>query len=125
MLRNQPIQIYVPFDTIRDYLLADDAAAALISALAVASDKEVALTKIVASEEPTTIAEIISIFKRIARRAPRIVTSASRMTAVYSRRVQFRSVVAADSAPVPRTSLLVGIAQVMAAERAAYMQGRG
>jgi len=46
-----------------------------------------ALTKIIASEQPTTIAEIISIFRRIARRAPRIVTEREQLTGIYSRRV--------------------------------------
>lgn len=123
MLRNQPVQIYVPFDTIRDYILAADAAVATISALRATGEKRRVLTKIIASESPTTIAEIISNFKRIARRPPRIVTSASTMTGVYSRRIQFRSLVAPQCKRPSSANLLVGIAQLMAAERAAYAQG--
>jgi UDP-glucose 4-epimerase len=125
ILRNRPIQIYVPLDTIRDYIAADDAAAAMVSALRATSEEPGALTKIVASEQPTTIAEIISVFKRIARRGPRLITSAGKLTGIYPRRVQFRSVAAPQSAWVPKTSLLVGIAQVMAAERAAFAHGSG
>jgi UDP-glucose 4-epimerase len=122
ILRNQPIQIYVPYDTIRDYIAADDAAAAMVNALGRASVKPFALTKIIASEHPTTIAEIISIFKRIARRAPRIVTSASQLSCLYSRRVQFRSIVAPESARLAATSLPVGIAQLMMEERANFVR---
>ena len=124
ILRNQPIQIYVPYDTIRDYIAVDDAAAAIIRALEITSKTPRALVKIVASEHPTTIAEIVSVFKRLARRAPRIVTSASKLSALYSRRVQFRSLALPECAKVPKRSLLVGVAQLMAAERSAFVQSR-
>jgi UDP-glucose 4-epimerase len=124
ILRNQPIQIYVPYDTIRDYIAADDAAAAMVATLCTTSEKPRVLTKIVASELPVTIAEIVSIFKRIARRTPRIITSASRLSGLYSRRVQFRSVVLPECARTPTKRLPVGIAQLMMAERAAFVRGR-
>lgn len=123
VLRNQPIQIYVPYDTIRDYIAADDAAAAMVAALRTTSEKPRVLIKIIASEYPATIAEIISIFKRVARRAPRIVTSASRLSALYARRVQFRSV-ALPGGGTSRKSLLVGIAELVAAERAALVRSQ-
>jgi UDP-glucose 4-epimerase len=80
-------------------------------------------TRIVAAELPTTIAEIVSVFKRLARRAPRIVTSANKLGALYSRRVQFRSIVSPKVVARPKTTLLIGIAQLLAAERAAYAGG--
>lgn len=123
ILRNQPMQIYVPLDTIRDYINADDAATSMILALRAISDSPGALIKIIASEQPTTIAEIISIFKRITRRAPRIVTSAGNLTSIYSRRMQFRSIAIPQIVESPKTSLLAGIAKIMAAERAAYVCG--
>ena len=123
IIRNQLIQIYVPFDTIRDYISADDAAKAMIRSLRAQPAARRFLIKIVASERPTTIAEIVSTFKRIVRRAPRIVTSANRLTSLYSRRVQFRSVVLPVAGSVASTSLAVGISQLMIAERAAFGQG--
>jgi len=120
ILRNQPIQIYVPYDTIRDYIAVDDAASAIVRTLLLASQQPGVCTKIIASEKPTTIAEIISVFNRIARRAPLIVTSASKMSSLYARRVQFRSVVMTDGASPVTTSLAVGIAQLMMAERTAF-----
>jgi UDP-glucose 4-epimerase len=122
ILRNQSIQIYVPYDTIRDYIAVDDAAAAMVSALRVTSEKPRVLTKIIASEQPATIAEIISIFKRISRRAPRVVTSASSLSSLYSRRVQFRSVALPECARPPVKSLPVGIAQLMMAERTTFVR---
>jgi len=124
ILRNQPIQIYVPYDTIRDYIAEDDAADAMVGALALACQQPGVCTKIIAAEKPTTIAEIISVFKRIARRAPLIVTSASKLSNLYTRRVQFRSVVLTEGARPMATSLAVGIARLMVAERAAFVRSR-
>jgi len=124
ILRNQPIQIYVPFDTIRDYIAADDAASTIVAALRAISGRSGVFTKIIASEQPTTIAEIISIYKRIARRTPRIVTSASKLSCIYTRRIQFHSIAVPVNERLSRTSLLIGIAQVMAAERSAFARSR-
>jgi len=80
------------------------------------------LIHIVAAEQPITIAEIIATFRRIARRAPLVVTSASPLSKFYLRHVQFRSVDPVESFRL-RTSLLVGISQVMEAERNLYARG--
>ena len=141
ILRNHPVQIYVPYDTIRDYITTDDAAAAMVAAARNTphkmphktpgdtpgdiTRKPRAVTKIIASERPATIAEIVSIFRRLARRAPRIATSANRLSAVYARRVQFRSIVSVGLVAAPATTLAIGIAQLMAAERVALMHATG
>jgi len=117
---NRPIQIYVPFDTIRDYIFVDDAAAAMVAHLSVPDDRPQVTTRIIAGEQPTTIAEIVGAFRRVARRAPRIVTSASKLGALYSRRIQFRSVGLPVPSALPKTSLLIGIAQLLAAERVLF-----
>jgi UDP-glucose 4-epimerase len=122
ILRNQPIHIYVPYNTIRDYIGADDAAEEMVFTLRAISEKPRILIKIIASEQPMTIAMIISIFKRITRNAPRIVTSVSPLSALYSRRVHFRSIVLPICARTPKNSLVVGIAQLIMAERAAYVR---
>lgn len=118
--RNQPMQIYVPFDTLRDYIIAQDAAVIIISTTNLVSGKSGVFMKIIASEQSVTIAEIISTFKRVARRPPRIVTSASKLSGIYSRRIQYRSHFVSIKGPVCSTSLLVGISQVMSAERLSY-----
>lgn len=123
LVRNQPVRIYVPLDTVRDYLAADDAAAALVEALDAAQSGPAVLTKIFASERPTTIAEIVAVFRRIARRAPRIITSASRLSALYPRRMRFASTAARELSRPPEVSLLVGVSEVLAAERALYARG--
>lgn len=125
IVRNQPVQIYVPYDTIRDYIDADDAARVMVAATRAAQRGAPGrcVTKIVASGSPTTIAEIVSIFKRLARRTPRIVRSANRMSALYARRIQFGSVVFPECAGLPSKQLAVGIGQLMAGERRAFVRG--
>ena len=120
LVRNQSVHIYVPFDTIRDYISADDAASAIGAAMHTLSGKPGAFIKIIASEHPATIAEIISVYKRIARRKPRIVSSASKLSSIYTRRIQFRSITVPINGRMLKTSLLVGISQVMDAERSAF-----
>ena len=123
ILQNKAIQIYVPYDVIRDYIAVDDAAAAMVTALRCASETPGAVTKIIASEKPVTIAEIVSTFKKISRRAPRIVTSANKLSSLYSRRVQFQSVVLQECERAPTRSLSVGIAELIMAERIAFAKG--
>ena len=119
IVRNIPVHVYVPLDTIRDYVHADDAAHAMISA-SLAGHPARIVVKIVASEQPATIAEIVSIFKRVSRRFPRIITSARQESSLYSRRIQFRSLTSRRDDGHRDKGLLVGISELMAAERASY-----
>jgi UDP-glucose 4-epimerase len=123
IVRNQPTHIYVPLDTVRDYIAVDDAAAKIVVALASIEGSSSVQLKIVAAEKPTTIAEIILTFKRISRRTPRLITSANCLSPLYARRVQFCSINVPVKALTPRTSLPVGVAQLLSAERSAYVKG--
>lgn len=122
IIRNRPVQIYVPFDTMRDYIDADDAAVAIIGLLRSAGPDAALRMRIVASENPTTIAEIYSIFKRMARRTPLVVRSANRLSQLYSPRVQFRSLQRAEFVRPPGKQLAVGISQLMRAEQMAFIK---
>lgn len=119
LLRNLPISIFVPFDTVRDYLSADDAANQIVVQLAQCPAPGSAQVRIVASEEPVTIAEIVAVFRRVSRRNLRIVTTASPLAGHYSRRLRFRSRFAPAGAVPARTPLAVGVARLLQAERLA------
>jgi UDP-glucose 4-epimerase len=120
IIKNQSVHIYVPLDTIRDYIATDDAASAIVASLCSLRKTPGVFVKIIASEKATTIAEIVSVFKRIARRRPRIVSSASKLSSLYTRRIQFNSVTVPINEKMHKTSLLVGVSQVMDAERSAF-----
>lgn len=121
MIRRKPIQIFVPYDTVRDYITADDAAAEMAATLRMRGLPQVA-TKIVASEQAVSIAQIVSIFKRVMRQTPRVATSASPASALYTRCIKFKSTLPVASQR-DRTSLVVGIAQLIAAERRLFAKG--
>ena len=52
----------------------------------------------------------------------RIFSSTNTSSYLYSRQIRFRCILLTDREPTPRTSLFVGIAKVMAAERLAFAQ---
>jgi UDP-glucose 4-epimerase len=122
IIRNQPVQIYVPFDTIRDYIDADDAARAMLGSASATGQPSGVMLKIIASETPTTIAEIIAIFKRLSRRTPLVVRSANKLSSLYTRRVQFKSIVASAHVKLPGKRLPVGISELMRAEHLAFIK---
>jgi UDP-glucose 4-epimerase len=122
LLRHKPLHIYVPLGTQRDYLHVDDAAWAMVEG---ARQMRTSVAHhIIASEQATKVAEILGIFTRLMRRAPRIVTSAAAAGSVYRPQMTFRS-----EHPImpPRghglTPLHIGIHQVLHAERSALANG--
>lgn len=117
ILRNQPAQIFVPYDTVRDYLAADDAAQAIIETLALSFSLPLVVTKIFASGQPVTIAEIIATYKRLTRQQLRILITSSPLSDLYKRRLAFRSVVPPISRLRAPQSLAVGIARLIEWER--------
>jgi UDP-glucose 4-epimerase len=123
MLRNRPITIFVSFDTIRDYIFSDDAARMVVNALRASRRDAPVVIKIIASEQPVTIAEIISTFRKVERRPPRIVTNASSLSGMYSRCIRFHSVAIPETRSAAKTTLRVGIAKLLAAERLAFVRG--
>lgn len=121
-LKNEPVPLYVPFDTIRDYITSDDAAVTMVAALRENSGNLGCRMKIIASEQPTTIAEIVATFKKLARRSPRIIFSAAEMSRNYPRQIRFQSNLPPLRAVLPKTSLLIGIGRILAAERVRLMR---
>lgn len=55
----QPINIFVPLDTIRDYIYVDDAAIATLGAIASAPSEPESRTLVIASGQPVTIGQLI------------------------------------------------------------------
>ena len=117
ILKNQHASIYVPFDTIRDYIYSFDAAKAMIESSNVLSDELGQTIKIIASERPTTIAEIISLFKNISKRTPRIILSDSYKKNAYNRKVILKSIHQPLKFNFAKTSLLIGISNVYSFEK--------
>ncbi len=113
IILHRPISIFVPFDTIRDYIFVDDAAERSVSMLQnIGPGTTVA---IIASEDSTTIAHIIGIFRHITKLNPRIIRSTNALGDAYPRRVQFRST--KQSTVSRKTPLHIGVSLTLAHER--------
>lgn len=119
MLTRRPIHIYVPFDTMRDYLHVSDAAHDFVNASALVKPGDT-VTKIIASQEPATIATIIGLFRRITRQNPLLVTGTNALGASYPHRMCFSSAILKNSRGTNRIGLPEGIAETFAHERLQY-----
>ena len=106
-LRRQPISIYVPLDTIRDYLFATDAARMVVGAVERreaerrAGVAQTTVTKIFASEVETTVASVLGTWRQILRRPLRVALASDPVGSVQPRTLAFRSRVWPDLRGVP------------------------
>jgi len=142
-----PVRLYVPLDTIRDYIFIDDCAKAIVQCLAsLACIRRGAwsvecetsshaarptlhaprgLVKIFAAEQATSLAQIVSIFSRIAaKRHPKLLRISTPTSNEQPRRLGFRSIVWPNLAGLTKTPLSVGINRVHQHLLDLYRQGR-
>ncbi len=125
LLRRQPVRIFVPLDTMRDYLAVEDAVTMILAGAqqgwgqVMRGGSSSCLTRLVTSEQPTAISELLGIFRRLTRRMPLIVTSSSGPVHLYGRCVRYRSRVLPELQRLVTTPLPLGIAAVLEAERRA------
>lgn len=124
-LRHQPVEIFVPLDTSRDYLFIDDAARDFIdSTQALRAGRERLQIRIIAAERSVTISEIVATFNRLNKRRLRLVCNRNNLSALYAPRVAYRSVSPlAAGRDIYRHTLLEGAAALLRAERLAYIAG--
>jgi UDP-glucose 4-epimerase len=127
LLKGQPAHVFVPLDTIRDYLYAADAADTVVRAMErLGGGPDVApshILKIVASEQATTVGELIGTFRRTAKRPLKVVTGLQEVARQQPSCLQFRSAVWRDVVPAAPVGLLEGIDRVFRHELALYQAG--
>jgi len=130
LIHNVPVHIYVPLDTIRDYLFAADAAGAIVRWVerlgqeAREAGEARRVLKICAAEEETTVAALIGVFRRIARRQMRVVAGVHRSQGEQPARLWLRSRQWTDEPRTAQTSLLEGVTAVHRHQLALYQAGR-
>jgi UDP-glucose 4-epimerase len=130
LIHRLPVHVYVPLDTIRDYLYAGDAAEAIVrwverlgrEACEAGGPRRV--LKICAAEEETSIAALIGVFRRIARRRTRVVAGVHPSQGEQPSRLWLRSRRWTDEPRTARTSLLEGVAALHRHHLALYQAGR-
>ncbi|MBW9209521.1 NAD(P)-dependent oxidoreductase [Mumia sp. zg.B21] len=94
-LTRQPISIYVPIDTMRDYLYVDDGAAMIAEALILLTSEELrggCHLKILAAGRTTTVGALIRVIERIFKRRPPVIFAQSPNSRLQVRDLRLRSV---------------------------------
>ena len=127
MIFGVPVRIYVPLDTIRDYLFAEDAATRIVAGM-VRLGREAPggghVIKIYGSGNETTVAGLIGIFRQISKRQVRVVLGLNPVRAQQPARLQFRSMIWTDESALTRTELLDGVNRVHRHQFALFQAGR-
>jgi UDP-glucose 4-epimerase len=108
LIYRRAVHVYVPLDTRRDYLLADDCAHQLAASLArLLTEPPRTVLKIFASEELTSVARIVGIFLRISKHRPLIISRQAHGVQPIS--LKLRSNVWRDLKGLRKTDLAAGI----------------
>lgn len=130
LIHHQAIHVYVPLDTIRDYLYVGDAGRWIgawttrLVAERKAAGQALHIRKLCAAEEETTIAGLVGVFRRIAKRQLKLVHGIHPGVAEQPLVLQFRSCVwPGEPDGIPRTALHDGIARVFRHQLALYEAG--
>ncbi len=116
-LSRQPLSVYVPLDTMRDYLFVDDAAAMAVSGLDAVTSRGARALKVLASEQSTTIGTVLGDLHRITRRRPPVVLGRSSQAQLQPRDLRLRSVAWPRTSSLARTPMVAGIAATLSAMR--------
>jgi UDP-glucose 4-epimerase len=96
-LRREPVSVYVPLDTIRDYLYAADAGQMVVAALEYRGRERQAgaspdlIMKIFAAEVGTTVASVLGAWRQVLHRPLRVTLAASPVAQLQPRVLSFRS----------------------------------
>jgi UDP-glucose 4-epimerase len=129
LIHHRPVHIFVPLDTVRDFVFVEDAGRTLVRWIirlnqeAESVGRGTHVLKICASEHPTTIAGLVGAFRRLAKRQFRIVSGLHPLSGEQPRRLQFRSTAWADEPRPDTTTLLTGIDRVYRHQLALLQRG--
>jgi UDP-glucose 4-epimerase len=127
-IRHEPVSIYVPLDTIRDYLFAADAGRMVVEAIKLRETSRRGgappgtTIKIFASELETTVASVLRAWRQALRRPLRISLSSSPVGRLQPRVLSFRSRVWPQLRGHP-TLLQLGVDAVRRDQLARLMRG--
>ncbi|WP_331901568.1 NAD-dependent epimerase/dehydratase family protein [Lacisediminihabitans sp.] len=116
MLYRTPFSVYVPLDTMRDYVYTDDAAEIILASLERLgkADPGTTLVKNIASQVPTTLGHILHEARVVFKRKPDVILASSALAAGQVMDLRIESTVWTDLNDLPRRSLLVGLAETRA-----------
>lgn len=119
-----PLSVYVPLDTLRDYIFVDDCAALILDACQRLAEGEPAYRmKILASGRSVSVGALLGEFRRVLSRRPEIVMGSSAVSSLQSRDLRLRSTLWPDLDHRAMTNLSDGIARTLQDVRATVIRG--
>jgi UDP-glucose 4-epimerase len=124
LIHNVPFHIYVPLDTVRDFLYVEDCADHILRSLDRLGAAPGCVVKIFAGEHPTSLARVIGIFTRIARHRPRLISARRPLGSQQPLALAFRSTVWRDVTNASTTDLTVGIHRTHEYQLAMFRRGQ-
>src|SRR5262249_3217006 len=93
VIQNRPFHLYVPLDTIRDFLYVEDCAESIAATLTnVRARAAGGATKLFVSEESTALSRVVHTVAAVTRRRPRLVLAADPRRALQPPALRFRSI---------------------------------
>ena len=118
VLSRQPLTLYVPLDTIRDYLFARDAGSLIADGLArlrleTPTVETPFVMKIFASHQPTTVSTVLAQLRWIIKRPVSVITAASPNASRQARDLRLASSVWPELDRRPKTTLSEGMRWVL------------
>ena len=122
-LTARPASIFVPLDTLRDYVFVDDCAALILDCMDRLVVVGTTTTKILGSGQATTIASLLGHFRAVSRGKPRVVLGASAAGAMQAHDLRLRSIVWPDLDARRTHSLPAGIQSTIAGIQASIQSG--
>lgn len=129
IIARRPLRLYVPIDTMRDYLYARDAGRLVADALrklrleSLRGKPPLVVTKILASHQPATIATVLAQFKWITKRPVSVTFATSSDSRFQVRDLRVRSTTWTELDRRPFTPLSEGMRAVL--ERTLQLAGSG
>jgi UDP-glucose 4-epimerase len=126
LIHRRPVHIYVPLDTVRDYLYAPDAGAKVAAVLERGRTEAAANAprmKILASEEETSVGGLLAIFRRVTRRQVAVTAGLSPVGRRQPLRLRFRSETWPEAGRRARTPLPEGVVEVYRHQLAQFTRG--
>lgn len=114
-LTRQTTNLYVPLETIRDYLYVDDAAQLTWATMRTARDGDLGdpVLRVLGSGEHATVAQIIDLINRVSHRSLLLSLGVHESGAHQARDLRTQSEYSKEHSRVVRTTLLVGISRVL------------
>ena len=125
ILRRQPLNLFVPLETSRNYVYVADASRVVVDAVKIAladTGPTRKFIKLVVADENLTIGNIISIAKNVFRVRPLVTASSNAKTNKQPRSINFKSVALLDADSFCKTRISVGIKRVMADLNADFLR---